>query len=80
MEKSKFGKSQLNNASPKWVVPTVSSLIVLIAVAQLAISGDPSLADVFKIKTINYLNALSILIAGIAPFWGVVIKSSNPEE
>jgi hypothetical protein len=80
MEKTKFGKSQLNNASPKWVVPTVSSLIVLIAVAQLAISGDPSLADVFKIKTINYLNALSILIAGIAPFWGVVIKSSTPED
>jgi hypothetical protein len=80
MEKSKFGKSQLNNASPKWVVPTVSSLIVLIAVAQLAISGDPSLADVFKIKTINYLNALSILIAGIAPFWGVVIKSSTPKD
>jgi hypothetical protein len=80
MDKSKFGKSQLNNASPKWVVPTVSSLIVLIAVAQLAISGDPSLADVFKIKTINYLNALSILIAGIAPFWGVVIKSSTPKD
>jgi hypothetical protein len=80
MEKSKFGKSQLNNVSPKWVVPTVSSLIVLIAVAQLAISGDPSLADVFKIKTINYLNALSILIAGIAPFWGVVIKSSTPKD
>jgi hypothetical protein len=80
MEKSKFGKSQLNNASPKWVVPTVSSLIVLIAVAQLAISGDPSLADVFKIKSGNYLNALSVLITGIATFWGVEIKSSTPKD
>lgn len=78
--KTKFGKKQLSNASPKWLVPVVSSLVILIGVAQIAISGDPSLTEAFKLRSGNYLNALIVLISGVAPFFGIEIKSTKKED
>ena len=69
--RTKFGVSQVMNHPPKWLVPAFSIAMVLIGVVSYLISGDPLISDEFKLRFNHYLNGLTILLSGIAPFFGV---------
>lgn len=81
MEKTKatFGVDSFAKHSPKWLVPTVSGIILTIGVTSFLITGDPSLSNEFKVRINHYLTGLTMLISGLAPLFGVDIKTKTKD-
>lgn len=79
-QKAKFGLDNFGKHAPKWLVPTLSALILVIGVAQFLITGDPAISTELKLRINHYLVGLGMLVSGIAPLFGVELKKLKKEE
>lgn len=71
---AKFGLKQWRKESPKWVMPAFSIAIIVIGVVTFMVGGDPAISDELKLRINHYLTGITMLISGIAPFFGVNIR------
>lgn len=71
---AKFGIKQFKKYAPKWLVPAFSIAIIVIGVITFLVGGDPAISDELKLRINHYLTGLTMLLSGIAPFFGVNIK------
>ena len=71
---AKFGLKQVARHAPKWLVPAFSIAIIVIGVVTFMVGGDPAISDELKLRINHYLTGITMLISGIAPFFGVQIR------
>lgn len=72
--KTTFGLGSIAKSPPKWVVPTLTIIILVIGTASITISGDPAIASDLKLRINNYLDGLAMLVTGLASMVGKELK------
>lgn len=75
--KTQFGLGSIAKHSPKWLVPAFAGAIIIIGVASFLVTGDPGISDPTKVRVNHYLTGLTMLISGLAPLFGVDLKTKK---
>lgn len=72
--RTKFGVNQVMKHTPGWVVTSFSLAIVVLSVVSYMVSGDPGLSAELKARLLHYVVVVQMLLAGVAPFFGVDVN------
>ena len=73
MTHTKFGVSQIRNATPRWANIILLLTITLTTVAAFVVASDPGIADAIKVRIGVYLKGFDMLIAGVSRLFGIQI-------
>lgn len=77
MTTTKFGISQVSNATPKWANIILLLTITLTTVAAFVVASDPGIADAVKVRIGVYLKGFDMLIAGVSRLFGIELPKSK---
>jgi len=77
MAQTRFGISQVNNATPKWANIILMITIVITTVAAFVVASDPGIADAVKVRIGVYLKGFDMLIAGISRLFGIELPKQS---
>lgn len=68
---TKFGISQINNHTPKWVKLAFGILIILTSAATFLIASTTQIPNETKVELTVYIKTFEIIIFGISKLFGI---------